>query len=159
VYPDTSLPAAGGFARPLAGDAGYRRWPRHHRFQQRILSKFLLKSYICENSKRRRRNAGRRNNMIQDYIDEIKRVVLSELAEEHVAIALFGSAATGASTYASDIDIAVVPYGTLNCAILSQLRERVEELSVPYVIDIVDFSMVSDFFKKTALIHAVWWRK
>lgn len=97
--------------------------------------------------------------MIHDYIDEIKQVVLSELAEEHVAIALFGSAATGASTYASDIDVAVVPYGTLNCAILSQLRERVEELSVPYVVDIVDFSTVSDFFKKTALIHAVWWRK
>ena len=96
--------------------------------------------------------------MLQDYLEKIKQNVLSELAEENVAIALFGSAAVGTETSASDVDIAVIPRGTLNRAVLSRVRERVEELTVPYVVDIVDFSIVSESFKNKALTHAIWWR-
>jgi uncharacterized protein len=96
--------------------------------------------------------------MLQDYLEKIKQNVLSELAEENVAIALFGSAAIGTETYASDVDVAIIPRGLMNRAVLSRVRERVEELTVPYVVDIVDFSLVSESFKENALSHAVWWR-
>ena len=96
--------------------------------------------------------------MLQDYLERIKQSVLSELAEENVAIALVGSAAIGTETCASDIDVAINPRGTVNRAALSRVRKRVEELYVPYVIDIVDFSMVSETFKNNALSHAIWWR-
>jgi predicted nucleotidyltransferase len=96
--------------------------------------------------------------MLQNYLEKIKQSVLDELAREDVGIALFGSAAVGAETNASDIDVAIIPRGTLNRAALSRVRERVEELTVPYMVDIVDFSMVSESFKKNALSCAVWWR-
>ena len=86
--------------------------------------------------------------MLQDYLEKIKQNVLSELAEENVAIALFGSAAAGVETCASDVDVAIIPRGIMNRAVLSRVREKVEELTVPYVVDIVDFSMVSESFKK-----------
>jgi predicted nucleotidyltransferase len=96
--------------------------------------------------------------MLQDYLERIKQNVLSELAEENVAVALFGSAAVGTETCASDVDVAIIPRGMMNRAVLSRVRERVEELTVPYVVDIVDFSMVSESFKNNALTHAIWWR-
>ena len=96
--------------------------------------------------------------MLQEYLERIKQNVLSELAEENVAVALFGSAAVGTETCASDVDVAIIPRGIMNRAVLSRVRERVEELTVPYVVDIVDFSMVSETFKNNALSHAIWWR-
>ncbi len=96
--------------------------------------------------------------MLQEYLEKIKQNVLNELAGEDVGIALFGSAAVGTETNASDIDVAIIPRGIINRAALSRVRERVEELTVPYVVDIVDFSMASESFKKNALLHAVWWR-
>ena len=96
--------------------------------------------------------------MLQDYLEKIKNNVLSELAEENVAVALFGSAANGTETFASDIDVAIIPKDTMNHAMLSRVRERIEELSVPYVVDIVDFSLVSESFRNNALSHAIWWR-
>ena len=96
--------------------------------------------------------------MLQDYLERIKQNVLSELAGENVAIVLFGSAAIGNETDASDVDIAIIPKGIVNRAVLSRVREKVEELTVPYLVDIVDFSMVSESFKNNALAHAIWWR-
>ena len=99
-----------------------------------------------------------KEEMLQEYLEKIRQNVLSELAEENVAVALFGSAAIGTETSASDVDVAIIPRGTMNRAVLSRVRERVEELTVPYVVDIVDFSMVSESFKNNALSHAIWWR-
>ena len=99
-----------------------------------------------------------KEEMLQDYLERIKQNVLSELAEENVAVALFGSAAVGTDTCASDVDVAIIPRGMMNRAVLSRVRERVEEITVPYVVDIVDFSLVSESFKNNALIHAIWWR-
>jgi uncharacterized protein len=96
--------------------------------------------------------------MLQKYLERIKQNVISELAGENVAIALFGSAAVGTETRASDVDVAIIPRGAMNSAALSRVRESVEELTVPYMVDIVDFSIVSETFKKNALSHAVWWR-
>jgi predicted nucleotidyltransferase len=97
--------------------------------------------------------------MIQQYLDTIKACILRELAEEQVAIALFGSTVTGQNTFASDIDVAVIPKGPWNRWKLSLLREKIEDLNVPYHVDLVDFSMVSDSFRVTALRSILWWRQ
>jgi predicted nucleotidyltransferase len=97
--------------------------------------------------------------MIQQYLDTIKECILSELAEERVAIALFGSTVTWKNTSASDINIAVIPKGQWNRWKLSLLREKIEDHNVPYHVDLVDFSMVSDSFRVTALRSILWWRQ
>jgi predicted nucleotidyltransferase len=96
--------------------------------------------------------------MIIQYLDKIKLCVLRYLAEENVAVAFFGSAAVGGDTYASDVDIAVIPKGKWNQWKLSLLREELDDLNVPYTVDIVDFTTSSETFRKTALARAIWWK-
>ncbi|MCX6162924.1 MAG: nucleotidyltransferase domain-containing protein [Ignavibacteriae bacterium] len=97
--------------------------------------------------------------MTQQYLKIVKKYILDELADENVSIALFGSFADSMNTSISDIDIAVIPKEKLKKWKLSLLREKLEELTIPYSIDLVDFSMVSERFKKIALANALWWRK
>ena len=97
--------------------------------------------------------------MIQEYLDKVKENVLTFLAEEEVSIALFGSVAIATDNYASDIDIAIIPKGKWNRWKLSELRDIIDNLNIPNNVDILDFSIVSDSFKKNALETAIWWRK
>lgn len=96
--------------------------------------------------------------MMQRYLEIIRQFVLKELDSEDVSIALFGSFATGTNTDVSDIDIAVIPRGKWKRSKLSLIREKLEELPVPYTVDLVDFSIVSEQFRKTALTNVLWWR-
>lgn len=96
--------------------------------------------------------------MTQQYIETIRQFVLKELESEDVSIALFGSFTTGTNTDVSDIDVAVLPKGKWKRSKLSLIREKLEELTIPYTVDLVDFSMVSEQFRKTALANVLWWR-
>jgi len=97
--------------------------------------------------------------MIKRYLSEIRQIIDKEMQNENVAIALFGSFATGTQQPASDIDIALIPKGKLNKSKVADLREKLTELTVPYSVDLVDFDQVSEQFKKIALQDAQWWRK
>lgn len=96
--------------------------------------------------------------MNNKYLDLIKRIVTEELKNENVKIGLFGSFANGTNTYASDIGVAVIPYDSINKWKLAEIREKLDDTTIPYIIDIVDFSMVSESFKNTALQNMMWWR-
>jgi len=89
----------------------------------------------------------------------IKERVLADLAGEDVAIGLFGSMAGGRAHTASDVDIAVIPKGVWDRRKLTFLRERLEELNVPYVVELVDFSLVSRDFQEIALENVLWWKE
>jgi predicted nucleotidyltransferase len=97
--------------------------------------------------------------MLNQYLETIKERVLAELAGEDVAIGLFGSMASGRTHAGSDVDIAVVPKGVWNSRKLTLLREELEELNVPYVVELVDFSGVSRDFREFALEHVLWWKE
>ena len=96
--------------------------------------------------------------MKTNYLETIREIIVKELAEENVSIALFGSFAAGTNTEVSDIDIAIIPKGELKRWKLSLLREKLEEMAIPYVVDVVDFSNVSESFRNTALKNVLWWR-
>lgn len=93
------------------------------------------------------------------YLENIKECVLASLAGEDVAIALFGSMARGKVHAGSDVDIAVLPRGPWDKRKLTFLRERLEELNVPYVVELVDFSEVSNDFREIALENSLWWKE
>ena len=97
--------------------------------------------------------------MQNEYLEILKKSILNSLSGEDVAIALFGSFAKGTDNYTSDIDIAVIPKSGINRWKLSELREELAELTIPYKIDLVDFSIVSNQFKLLALSGAVWWKR
>jgi len=95
----------------------------------------------------------------RDYIQELKRYVLEILKEEEVKIILFGSRARkGNKVINADVDIGIIPQPEFDKTKLVFLRDKIEELNIPYKTDIVDFSCVSEDFKKEALKEVEVWK-
>ena len=92
------------------------------------------------------------------YLEKIMDCVMALLGEEEVSIGLFGSIVVGKARRGSDVDVAIIPHGGWKKWKLSLLRERLENLNVPYKVELVDFSEVSDRFRKHALENVVWWK-
>ena len=93
------------------------------------------------------------------YIQKIKELVLDYLKDEEVKIVLFGSRARKDSSIFSDVDIGVMSYGKLDETRLILLREKVENLNIPYKVEIVNFSEVSPEFKEEALREIIVWKE
>ena len=93
------------------------------------------------------------------YLEQIRTCILSELGDQNVSIALFGSRARGDARRGSDVDIAVIAHGRWDERTMVYLREKLEELNVPYKVDVVDFSVVSDEFRQLAFQSLIWWRQ
>lgn len=91
------------------------------------------------------------------YVDQVRAIVERELSGHAVDVYLFGSWARGEARRTSDIDVAVLPKGELAWAILSRLREALEESSVPYAVDVVDLREVSAEFRARVLREGVRW--
>ena len=70
---------------------------------------------------------------------------------------LFGSRAQGTAGLMADIDIGILPPKPLDTKTLAKLREKIEESFVPYSVDLVDFSNLSEQFKQQALKKTVPW--
>ena len=96
--------------------------------------------------------------MTMSEITYIKHQILEFLKDQEAGIFLFGSRSRGNHHWGSDIDIGIIPKERFNPQRLVLLREFLENLNTPYKIDIVDFSNVSEAFKKEALKEAEWWR-
>ena len=80
------------------------------------------------------------------------------LEDEKVKIILFGSRARLDNRLTSDVDIGLIPYERLDKRKVVFLKERIEDLNIPYKVEIVDFSTVSSDFKKEALKGAIIWK-
>lgn len=76
-----------------------------------------------------------------------------------VAIYLFGSRAKGNARKTSDVDVAFEPKGLLPVHWLSKLKDRLEESTIPYKVDLVDLSKTNPNFKVQALTGAILWKE
>lgn len=93
-----------------------------------------------------------------ESIKRVRRLVLSHLSSEDVRIYFFGSRARGESQPGSDIDVGILPASELQCGSLATLREALEDLAVPYRVDIVNLAETTETFRKHALEEATLWR-
>ncbi|MDP2753332.1 MAG: nucleotidyltransferase domain-containing protein [Nitrospirota bacterium] len=98
-----------------------------------------------------------------DYIydkslEQIKAVVLDAFSGEEVMIILFGSRARGDFDRRSDIDIGIMPRKKYDQKKLILLKEKLENMNIPYKIDIVNISKVSDVFREKVLKEGKIWR-
>jgi len=96
---------------------------------------------------------------VNTYLKQIKQCILAGLGDEDVSIALFGSMARGTTRAGSDVDVAVIPHGKWDSRKMVYLREKLEELNVPYKVELIDFSYVSEDFRNLALKNTVWWKR
>lgn len=93
------------------------------------------------------------------YVQQVKEEVLQYLGDENLSIGLFGSRAGMAARIGSDVDILLIPENGWDRSKLVLLQERLENINIPFKVDIVDFSNVSDEFRAAALENVVWWKQ
>jgi len=74
------------------------------------------------------------------YLQEVRHIILNRLQRYDVKIYLFGSMASGEPRRASDIDVAVLPVGSLPDGVLSEIREELENSRVPYRVELIDLA-------------------
>lgn len=92
------------------------------------------------------------------YVDRIKQMVCDYCAKLPVTVYFFGSRAKGNMRPTSDVDVAFEPKSKLPEFWLSKLRDRLEESTIPYKVDLVDLSKTSARFKEHALNGAIIWK-
>ena len=92
------------------------------------------------------------------YLLQLKNLTLNIFQNEPVRIILFGSRARGDNTPNSDVDIGIIPLAQINSKFITLFREKVENLNIPFKVDIVNLNETSDEFRNQALSGAVMWR-
>lgn len=85
-------------------------------------------------------------------------MILETLKDENVTIVLFGSRAREDFNRVSDIDIGTLPGKNFDRRKLILLKDKIEDLNIPYTVDIVNLSSVSEDFKEKALREGVIWK-
>ena len=93
-----------------------------------------------------------------DFEALAKSIILEGLKDSDCKVFLFGSRATKDNHRFSDMDIGIIPGKNLDEKILFELREKLNESVVPFKVDIVDFTNVSENFKNEALKNIVDWK-
>lgn len=89
---------------------------------------------------------------------KLKELVTGFLKNEQVTILVFGSRARKENLPFSDVDIGIIPHNGFPESKLALLREKIEDSSVPYKVDIVNLSETSQNFRKEILKDAVIWK-
>lgn len=91
--------------------------------------------------------------MNKQSFSELQRIVWSFFNPKQVNAFVFGSQARGDAHQVSDVDLALE--GKINVQELAQLREALEESTLPYTIDVVDMSKASEQFRLSAKQHMI----
>lgn len=99
--------------------------------------------------------------MTQKQIEnQIKAIIFKHISPREYKIFVYGSRATGRARKWSDWDIGVIGKKHLPPLAISAIEEELENsLDIPYNVDVVDFSQVSEEFKQVALQTIVPWTK
>jgi uncharacterized protein len=86
------------------------------------------------------------------------RETLQVLRDHEARVYLFGSSISGRLRRSSDIDVAIDAVRVLPSALLSELRDRLEESAIPYDVDIVDLSAASPEIRASVERDGFLWR-
>ena len=94
-----------------------------------------------------------------DFESVAKKIILKELENFDCKIFLFGSRATKDNHRFSDMDIGIIPGNNFDHRILYSLNDKLADSIVPFKVDVVNFSQVTNDFKNEALKHIIWWKE
>jgi len=90
---------------------------------------------------------------IEEVKKKISHILKEELAGKEFSAFFFGSRVSGTATSRSDLDVGIEGSAPLPLEILRSIRARTDALRTLYTVDVVDFSNLSDDFKKVAKLH------
>ncbi len=94
-----------------------------------------------------------------EYMERIRSMVFEAIGDKPIRVFLFGSRAGEKHRANSDVDLALLGPGRLDSAWLARLRDRLEESTVPYCVDLVDMNDVNENFRKAVLPGALEWKR
>jgi predicted nucleotidyltransferase len=103
------------------------------------------------------RQASKEHSAATKALEEVRRIVMDVVGGGQAAVYLFGSRARGEATPLSDIDVAIEPHTSLPPGTLARLRERLEESSVPYRVDVVDLRRADPALRRRVLAEGIQW--
>lgn len=81
----------------------------------------------------------------------IKGIIFKFLNPQEYEVFIFGSRATDKARKFSDYDVGIMGKKPLPGGMLAMIEEALEESDLPFIVDVVDFSLVSDKFREVAL--------
>ena len=92
------------------------------------------------------------------YIVQLKEMVLDFLRDKPIRVILYGSRARGDHRPGSDVDLALSTEGEIDRLLLANLRELLEESTIPYKVDIIDLKHTSEVFQAEIMKEAIVWK-
>ena len=95
---------------------------------------------------------------MENYLEQLKKFTVSFFRNDSVKIILFGSRAKKEHASTSDIDIGIIPSSNVNSKTITLFREKIENLNIPFKIDVVNFNETSEDFRREALKGAIVWK-
>ncbi len=91
------------------------------------------------------------------YLEQVKEIVLDHLRGRDVAVYLFGSHAAGTSRRFSDVDVAIDAKSPIPASLWADLRETLEDSTVPWHLDLVDLGEVDPAFRRRVISEGLPW--
>ncbi|MEK7166663.1 MAG: nucleotidyltransferase domain-containing protein, partial [Patescibacteria group bacterium] len=88
--------------------------------------------------------------MDQNTLSEVKKILFKYLDQTQYRAFIFGSRADNSAQKFSDIDIGIEGNQQLPAEAYFDILDAFENSDIPYLVDVVDFSQVSDKFKQVA---------
>lgn len=98
-------------------------------------------------------------SLLESSLDDVRGIVLDGLRGCRAKVWLFGSRAGGGAREGSDIDVAVLPLEPLQPGVLAAIRDRLEESSVPWAVDLVDLSTASEALRASVENGGIPWNE
>jgi predicted nucleotidyltransferase len=92
------------------------------------------------------------------YLDEVRRIVLDDLADHPAGVWLFGSFARGTPDRASDIDVAIEPRASLPPGLMARMEADLEASTVPYFVQLVNLADTGATFREAVHREGIPWR-
>lgn len=74
----------------------------------------------------------------------LQTIIKNHATDQAYRAVVFGSRATGRAQKYSDVDVALIAPNSVPIRTLSGLREALEDSSLPYIVDVVDYASASD---------------
>jgi len=87
----------------------------------------------------------------QNTINFLKKTARNYIPDKSYKVFVFGSRATNTNRKYSDIDLGIMGPKPLSASAYVSLKQDFQESDLPYRVDLVDFSNVSDKFKQVSL--------
>jgi uncharacterized protein len=87
------------------------------------------------------------------HYDEVRAILQRRIPD--IPVLAFGSRTTGTARRYSDLDLALVTSVALPLPVIFDLEEDFSASDLPFSVDIVDMSRISDEFRRRVLSHSM----